>query len=346
MLTLRVVKEGQDSAGSSETSLLVVNRNSRPVSTVEVNAGARKYEFSRWVDDLTFNLFVNGSPKLYRLIDLTRNNPLPFIPLTRGHASHFRPGFGMFNNITSRTTQLQFLQLAVALLSNNRTDGSVEHIVVDLCSDPRNLAVIKKVLKVNILSTSCFADQLLLPAVEHKHVSLINTLLKAGANALALRWRKDLNLSRITFTTQLSLTVPDSGLTWRQNTEDSALSLAVQMGDETIIRVLLDNLSDVPMDNVRRYFVHSEISRLGLELAMLKAVDRNEVSSLRLILGSSLMKNERSHVLSDALPRVLEHAVSMKYLESVSLLLSCSETSPSMDQRAMDMALCAAANGG
>lgn len=353
---LRSVKihlERQSPTGSSGAPLLVVGHSSRPDSTHETDpslysddAETRKYDLSHWTEDLTFKLFVEHSEKRYRRVDLAHENPLPFIPLTHERLPYFRLHLDMANNITSHTTQLKFLQLAVALLSNNRTDGSIEHVLVGLCSNPRNLALITRFLNRNLLSTRSLADQLLLPAVEHKHDALINILLKAGANPLALRWREDIELSRVSLAAHLSLTSQIGGRLWRRNTEDSALSLAVQVGEERIVRRLLYNNIKLPADDIRRSRIHSETSRLGLRLALLKAVDRNNIPLLHLFFQPSPIKEELNDVLQDALPTVLEHAVSMRYSKMLSFLLSCSEIAVSKNQKAIDLALSSAAHGG
>jgi ankyrin repeat protein len=251
--------------------------------------------------------------------------------------------------MNSHVTQLQFLQLAVALLSNNRTDGEIEHVLAELCLIPRNLAFIRRFLDQGFFSTRCFADQLLLPAVERQQIPLIRALLKAGANPLAIRWRKDFGLSQVTLAAHITLGTDRSGKVggaFRQNTEDSALSLAVQLRNEAIVCALLANLGNAPIYKRRKSSTRVAGSQLGFELAILKAVDCNRASILRLILEADYVKKRLMPVIATIMPKVLEYAIATKRLESVSVLLACFGTSILVDQKALNIALSAATRRG
>lgn len=305
--------------------------------------------FSSWAEDLNFNLLVKDTNDRYRLIDLANENPLHFLPNFQGQTSSILPEIGLIGGMNSRMTQLQFLQLAVALLSNNRTDGAIEHIVADLCLLPRNMVFIRRFLAQSLYSTRCFADQLLLPAVERQQVPLIRALLKAGANPLAIRWRKDYKLSQVMLTAHITLSTDRSGKiggAFRQNTEDSALSLGVQLRNETVIRELIGSLGNATPYKRKKALKHVADSQFGFELAMLKAVDCNSTSVLRLVLESEYVKTELMPVVTTMMPKVLEYAVATSRLESMNILLACLGTIITVDQKALDMALSSAAGRG
>ncbi|OAL43408.1 ankyrin [Pyrenochaeta sp. DS3sAY3a] len=315
----------------------------------EQSDGVLDSGFSSWAEDLTFDIFVKDSKERYRLIDLASQNPLHFLPYFNDQKPWLLPEIGLIGSMNSRMTQLQFLQLAVALLSNNRTDGVIEYILADLCSLPRNLVFIRRFLTESLFSTRCFADQLLLPAVERQQISLVRALLKAGANPLAIRWRKDYKLSQITLAAHITLSTDRSGKiggAFRENAEDSALSLAMQARNETIVRELLDNLGNAPLWNKTKASKQVAGSQFGFELAMLKAVDRNCASLLRLVLEADHVKRELMPVAITMMPKILEYAVATSRIESIDVLLACLRTSMPVDQKALDMALSSAADRG
>src|SRR5690349_7577511 len=111
-------------------------------STTHRDGEDSEFCFLGWAADLTFDLFLESSKRRYRLVDLASKNPLHFLPNFVTQYPSNMPEIGLIGAANSRITQLQFLQLAIALLSNNRTDGAIEHILAELCLLPRNLVFI------------------------------------------------------------------------------------------------------------------------------------------------------------------------------------------------------------
>ena len=317
---------------------------------IELDAYSDPPEFNSWAEDLTFNMFLDDDPKRrYRLIDLAIESPLFFLPNFNGYNYPILPDVRLIGNMSSHVTQLQFLQLAVALLSNNRTDGSIEDILAELCLLPRNLAFVKKFLSQNLSTTRCFADQLLLPAVKRQQLPLIKALLKAGANPLTIRWQKDFELQQLDLAAWMVLRTDRSGRvggTFRDHAVDSPLSLAVQLQNEAIIDILLENLGNAPLLKRRRSSFRLAGSQLGFELAMLEAVDCNRPLLLRSILEADYVKKSLVPLVSTAMPKILEYAIATHRLQSVDVLLSCLGTLTSIDQKALNMALSSAAHRG
>ncbi|KAF2659986.1 ankyrin [Lophiostoma macrostomum CBS 122681] len=344
--------EDYESEGSNETPLLVVRRTPQVVPTIQTDPSPEDWDpnrsdFFHWADEITFNMFVNDAPRRFRLVDLTQENPLPFLPFTRGRIPSFRPELVNFSNITSRTVQLRFFELAVGMLSNGRTDGSVEHILVDLCSTPRNLAMIKRLLSMNLISTRNLPDHLLLPAVQHKNIGLIKALIKAGANPCALRWREDTLLSRVTQGAHLALTREGgTGGIWRENVEDSALSLAAQMGEVAVIHELLQVFHTSNVDEHRRAFVSSDVSGFGISWAIMKAMERNHSLILRRILEPEVVGNIPEYILPGILSKALNEAIFGVSSEAVPLLLDRLEEFTPQAKEILNSALVAACRTG
>jgi ankyrin repeat protein len=341
---------------SFKNDLLVLNPSAAPGYGMgsqnpasELSGDAVASAYSSWVDDLTFDLFLKDSKQRHRLIDLGSENPLHFLPQFCGQKQSLLPEIALIGGMNSRVTQLQFLQLAVAMLSNNRTDGAIEHILAELCLLPRNLAFIKRFLDQSLFSTRCFADQLLLPAVQRQQIPLVRALLKAGANPLAIRWRKDYKLLQVILAGHITLGTDRNGKVggaFRQNTEDSALSLAVQVRNEAVVRDLLDHLGNAPLHKKKKASKHVASSHFGFELAMLKAVDCNCAPLLRLVLEADFVKGALMSVVATMMPRILEYAVATSKVESIDVLLASFGASIPVDQQALEMALSSAAGRG
>ena len=102
---------------STENGLLVLNPSPTPDHIINSgplengrNGGNGTAEFSRWVENLTFDLFLENSKKArFRLIDLASENPLPFLPRFNDRNNLLLLEVGLIEDVNARMTQPQFL---------------------------------------------------------------------------------------------------------------------------------------------------------------------------------------------------------------------------------------------
>jgi len=156
-------------------------------------------------------------------------------------------------------------------------------------------------------------------------------------------------LSEVTLAAHITLGTNSSGKLgsiFRQNAEDSAFSLAVQLRNEAIICALLDNLRNALIHKRKKLSTHFEGSRLGFELAILKAINYNCASLLRLILEANYVREMLMPVIVTVIPKILEYTITATRLKSVNVLLTYFGTSISVNQKALNIALLSAASQG
>jgi ankyrin repeat protein len=83
-------------------------------------------------------------------------------------------------DLPQRSSQLEFLKLAVALISNNLQSEGVISALVDLCQDARNLALLQRLLDQDLPSIKAVVEKLLCPAAYHGNLELISLLVENG----------------------------------------------------------------------------------------------------------------------------------------------------------------------
>ena len=86
-------------------------------------------------------------------------------------------------DLTQRSSQLEFLKLAVSLISNNLQSPGIISAMVDLCQDARNLALLQQLLDQGLPSINAVAEKLLSSAAHHGNLDLVSLLVENGLDA-------------------------------------------------------------------------------------------------------------------------------------------------------------------
>jgi hypothetical protein len=123
-------------------------------------------------------------PPLYLEPRQRSNAPSFLVPISNRNESRFHLS-EIVSKIAQRETQLWFLQTAVYISINyqqSQQTESIQKVVIELCMDPRNLRLFKRLLAQNLHSVQMFGQQLLVPAVEQRNRALVSTLLESGAD--------------------------------------------------------------------------------------------------------------------------------------------------------------------
>lgn len=141
---------------------------------INVITRAARSKLQEWMDDLTMASYFNFD----HYIPLEYTRPELFLPPNEDGSSDIDMKASF--DLTHRSTQLEFLKLAVNLISNNLRSGEVAIHLVDLAEDTHNLSLLQNLLSTNLLSVEAFAEKLLAPAAAANDLPLVRTLLNSG----------------------------------------------------------------------------------------------------------------------------------------------------------------------
>jgi ankyrin repeat protein len=179
---------------------------------LEVVHGLGNSFLTRWLDDILFAFHITDLVE--SSIPVECINPRPYLPPKEG-----LPDIDVeaITDLSTKSTQLEFLKLAAHLLSNNFDVAHVSSVIVELAQDKRNRALLRSLLDQKLLVADAMAEKLLIPAVRGKNIPLINLLLEADC---------DINMETL---------LPGLG------NPSSALECATAQNSEDIVTFLLDN---------------------------------------------------------------------------------------------------------
>ncbi|KAF1973839.1 hypothetical protein BU23DRAFT_639062 [Bimuria novae-zelandiae CBS 107.79] len=85
--------------------------------------------------------------------------------------------------LTTKTTQLELLKYLVGLISNNHINHKIEHTIMELAEDQRNLDFLGRLLSLEQIAIKAFSENLFIMALEYPNVALVRVLLDAGVDA-------------------------------------------------------------------------------------------------------------------------------------------------------------------
>jgi len=140
-----------------------------------------------WIDDIAMASVLEFNTS----IPDAWINPGRYLPPTRD----MKPDIDVNNmlDLSSRSTQLEFIKLAMHLISNNvDTDRTVE-VMVDLLKDKHNLSLLKSLLDQELLVVEAFFEKLFSAAALSGNLPLLRILVENEAGAKPKRLRSEYN---------------------------------------------------------------------------------------------------------------------------------------------------------
>jgi ankyrin repeat protein len=133
-----------------------------------------------FVNSITESLFFEFDPDEQQ-ISLNNIRSNAFLPPSSEHGSTI--DIMAVLDLTQRSSQLEFLKLAVSLISNNLQSPEIISAMVDLCQDARNLVFLQQLLDQGLPSINAVAEKLLSSAAHHGNLELISLLVEHGVDA-------------------------------------------------------------------------------------------------------------------------------------------------------------------
>jgi ankyrin repeat protein len=139
-----------------------------------------RYEPSKaqdWLLELfEVDIIVDGFS--WRYIDPQCLNPNQYLPKSINEDHYV--DMNAVVNLSHQNNQLEFLKLAVKLLSDNACVPGLTSAIVELARDDRVLSVFRRLLDQKLLSVEAFAEKLLVPAIEAGDKKLVEMFIDSG----------------------------------------------------------------------------------------------------------------------------------------------------------------------
>jgi ankyrin repeat protein len=177
----------------------------------EVAHGKRSHCWTNWREEMSCALYLSEFAGCFVPIQTT--NLAPYLPPKKGPLDI---NVEATTDLSTKSTQLEFLKLAAHLISNNFDVKRVSLVIVELAQDKRNRALFRSLLDQKLLVADAMAEKLLIPAVQGKNMPLIKLLLEAGCDI-------NIEMRRVTEAT------------------NTALQCAVKQSSGDLVTFLLDN---------------------------------------------------------------------------------------------------------
>ncbi|KAF2117954.1 ankyrin repeat-containing domain protein [Lophiotrema nucula] len=167
-----------------------------------------------WFDDLIGCSYLEQDDYDYKQLSNIVCKTSAFLPRSSHEWSQIN--MSMASDIAHRSSQLEFLKLAVMLLSNNADVPSLKQALVELAQVEHNRLLLRDLLSQKLWSVSAFAEKLLPSVAEAGDLSLLKVLHQGGA---------DINARPRPWTC-------------------TALIYAISRGHRQVVQYLLDNGAD------------------------------------------------------------------------------------------------------
>ncbi|KAF2264072.1 ankyrin [Lojkania enalia] len=228
---------------TSSLPLLILPWSSEDFSSLEFTQPARQREtlilrgslkmaIQDWIDDIMTAPLLNFGvevPAIY-------SNLRPYLPPTRGGSSDIN--VQKVWDLSQRTTQLEFLKLAVYFISNNFDIDRSTSVMASLAQDKRNLSLLQCLLDRKLPMVEAFAEKLLIPAAQCGNLPLV---------AMLIEHEVDINTEYYPF-------------------RQSALSCAIQSSDEGLVTYLLNHGAKANRRVFQEYvYVYNSLLDLAVE---------------------------------------------------------------------------------
>ncbi|KAH7120893.1 ankyrin repeat-containing domain protein [Dendryphion nanum] len=91
-------------------------------------------------------------------------------------------------DISKKSDQLEFLKLAVKLISEQNCPDELEEAILDLLGDNRGRAMLQRLMKQKLVTTDAFAEKLLKPTIRRGDISLLECLIDNGVCIVSTPW--------------------------------------------------------------------------------------------------------------------------------------------------------------
>ncbi|KAF2120382.1 ankyrin repeat-containing domain protein [Lophiotrema nucula] len=144
--------------------------------TAEIVQGIEHPHLRKWLDNMLCATYTPGLVDLY--IPMACMQPQRYLPPTSQRKPEIDVNAVM--NLSDRSTQLEFLKLAVHLISNSFGTIRMGAMVIDLARDKYNLSLLQSLQNQKLLALDAFMENLLVPALEGVNIPLLEMILTTG----------------------------------------------------------------------------------------------------------------------------------------------------------------------
>ncbi|RYP44338.1 hypothetical protein DL768_009197 [Monosporascus sp. mg162] len=149
---------------------------SASTETKELMTRDQAFTIQEWINDVSMaSLLEFDFP-----IAAVYNDPGSFVPPTPDGSADINVN-NMYD-LSLRSTQLEFIKLAVNLISNNHDTGRTVPVMVELAKDRRNLSLLKSMLDQKLLTVGAFSEKLLVAAARFQNLPLLRILVQYGVD--------------------------------------------------------------------------------------------------------------------------------------------------------------------
>lgn len=137
---------------------------------------ARCSQLSKWLENMLYAMYTPFIVDEY--FHPAFLIPAPFLPPSRDTDSNI--DINAVLDLSTRSTQLEFLKYAVNLISNNFSNSCVNDAVVELLREKRNRSLLQTLIDQNLIIASAFLDHLWGPALLDVNLELLTMILDGG----------------------------------------------------------------------------------------------------------------------------------------------------------------------
>lgn len=192
------------STGSGDLLVLPPQHNADSVTIFpggtdgpETTEVARCSQFSKWFENMLYAMYTPDILEEY--FHPACLTPASFLPPSRDTDSKI--DINAVLDLSTRSTQLEFLKYAVNLISNNFSNSHISSAVVELLREKQNRSLLQTLIDQNLIIASAFLDNLWAPALSDVNLELLTMILDGGYD-----------INRKSDFTGWSIGVPRSGL--------------------------------------------------------------------------------------------------------------------------------------
>lgn len=171
------------STGSGDLLVLPPQHNADSVTIFpggtdgpETTEVARCSQFSKWFENMLYAMYTPDILEEY--FHPACLTPASFLPPSRDTDSKI--DINAVLDLSTRSTQLEFLKYAVNLISNNFSNSHVSAAVVELLREKRNRSLLQTLIDQNLIIASAFLDYLWGPALLDVNLELLTMILDGG----------------------------------------------------------------------------------------------------------------------------------------------------------------------